>query len=117
MDHAINFCAARSRTIAQMKHRRGGTLWSILGFETAQMTGNWSQTFSEGRNVVDGPDLPVLTQGELADSYSCVSAATPEPLGHGGGGGSLRQGWASRAPWIVMHGPRNGMYGATHSLS
>jgi len=45
MDLAINYCAARSRTIAHMKHRRGGTSWSILGFETAQMTGNYSDVF------------------------------------------------------------------------
>jgi len=50
------------------------------------MTGNWSQTCSECRNVVDGPHLTVLTQGELTDSNICVWAATPEPLGHGGGG-------------------------------
>jgi len=92
MDLAINYCAARSRTIAQMKHRRGGTSWSILGFETAQMTGDWSQTFSEGRNVVDGPQLPVVTQGELADSYSCVWRPPRNPWGMEGGGGGWGKG-------------------------
>ena len=89
MNLAINHCAARSRTIAQMKHRRGGTSWSFLGFETAQMTENWSQTFSEGRNVVDGPHLPVVTQGGLSDSYVFVCGGHPGTPGawRGGGGG------------------------------
>jgi len=67
--------------------------------------------------VVDGPQLPVVTQGELADSYLCVWRPPRNPWGMEGGGGWLRKGWAIRAPWIVVHGPRNGMYMATHSLS